>query len=575
MPAAKRAVAINLGMQTVTMAVLEALPGGGMLLASFGKSELAPDPAADASRPGQLRIAVAELRAKLKIKESLCAVAVPSQGVFTRFVKIPKVADEQVGKMLFFEAQQNVPYPIDEVSWCYQVLPDGEENKLSAIILATKLEELESSVDAVRGAGFFPSSIETSPTALYNALRYNYPDLDGCILLIDIGARATNLLFVEGEKLFVRTLPVGGNSITAALHKKYEGRSLAEVEETKVREAFIPPPGNHDVSAGESAEVGTVARTVMTRIHNEVTRSITFYRTNQQGSAPIRVLLAGGGASMPYTLEFFNEKLSLPIEFFNPLRRVPVAASVGDDVARKSAHALGECVGLASRLLLEDTPLEIRLESRALQTAARAKQSKPFLIAVVGVLAAVLGLFYAHFRTAADRLFVLNASLDQQIGKMQGFQQQLENLSAQRKQLFDKSADIAAAPMLRTVWTSILGELSAKLPERSIWITRLQPVSGEMAIPMGKGAAGAVDREAPANKTEEFVTALSIKGLYLENKDGPGVVDRFVDNLCQSELFQISADKKADIVKMRAAQTGENWAYDYELFLPLRRPIPL
>ncbi|MFM8885939.1 MAG: pilus assembly protein PilM, partial [Chthoniobacterales bacterium] len=270
-----------------------------MVLSGVARADLLPDPAMDASRPGQLKIAIGELRAKLKTSNAACAIAIPSQGVFTRFVKIPKVDAEQAAQMLFFEAQQNVPYPIEEVAWCYQVLPEKEEDKLGAVILAAKLDQLEETVGAVREGGLLPSVIETSPTALYNSLRYNYPDLGGCVLLIDIGARATNLIFAEGDKLFIRTLPVGGNSITAALQKKFEGRALAALEEAKTREGFIAPPGSFDPQGGDSDEIGKIARTVMTRIHNEITRSITFYRTNQQGATPTQVLLAGGGAAMP------------------------------------------------------------------------------------------------------------------------------------------------------------------------------------------------------------------------------------------------------------------------------------
>ena len=68
-----------------------------------------------------------------------------------------------------------------------------------------------------------------------------------------------------------------------------------------------------------------IVRSTMTRLHAELMRSISHYRAQQQGSAPQRVFLCGGSASTPYMREFFQEKLQLPIEFFNPLRNVAVA----------------------------------------------------------------------------------------------------------------------------------------------------------------------------------------------------------------------------------------------------------
>lgn len=571
---ASRVAAVNLGMQTVTMAVYEA-SGQGFALSNVARATLQPDPAADGSRAGQLKIILDELRRKLKWTSGPVAISIPSQGVFARFVKIPMVEPDKAGQMLFFEAQQNVPYPIEEVSWCYQVLPETEADKLGALILATKLDQLEATVESVQAAGLTPDVIETSPTALYNALRYNYPELTGCTLLIDIGARATNLIFSEGERLFIRTLPVGGNSITSALHKKFESRPFAEIEDLKVREAFIPPPGNYD-TGGSGSEMGKTARMVMTRIHNEITRSITFYRTSQQGSAPVRVLLAGAGASLPYTLEFFNEKLSLPIEFFNPLRRVAVLPSAtGEDVGR-IAHALGECTGLAARLILGESPLQLDLQSPQLESASREKARRPFLIAAVALLAATLGMAYIHYNSAANRFDASNADLDAKISGLKEFKTKIDTAVNERKKLMDDASDLAAVPILTTAWASVIDELASHVPPRNLWITSLRPMAKDVEInppaTMDKGSWSTGDKEGAAKGA---ITAISVRGLYLENERGPAVVDSFVEALAESPVFDINPEKKSDVVKLRAAQSGEAWAYDYQLVLPLKRPIPL
>jgi hypothetical protein len=84
------------------------------------------------------------------------------------------------------------------------------------------------------------------------------------------------------------------------------------------------------------------------------------------------------------------------------------------------------------------------------------------------------------------------------------------------------------------------------------------------------GATPAEGQEQPPS-----VTAIAIDGLYLENPDEAKVVDAFVDSLAESPLFQIDPANKAEVVKSRAAQSGETWAYDYKLVIPLKRPIPL
>lgn len=581
MKSPSKVAALNLGMQTVTMAVFERGAGGGVTLASYGRSGLVADPAADASRSGQLKIALTELKSKLAWKGvGPVACAIPSQGVFARFVKIPKVDTDKIGQLLHYEAQQNVPYPIEEVSWAYQVLPDNDADKLGALILATKRDQLEGTVEALAGAGLTPSLIETSPVALYNAFRYNYPETQGCSLLIDIGARATNLIFVEGDQLFIRTLPVGGNSISAALQKKFEGRPFHEVEQYKCAEALIPPPGNFaGAKDADAAEAGKIARTVMTRVHNEITRSITFYRTNQQGSAPMRVYLAGGGVSLPYTLEFFNEKLSLPIEFFNPLRRIGVAPGVDTASLTSQAHSLGECVGLALRELTDGCPLQIGLTAPSIVAAETDRLRRPFLCAAAAALVGALLVAGLYFQRAAGRVAALNAEIAAQAEPLARYKAELDRITGERRRLLEDAADLAAAPILRTAWANVLSEINAKLPARNIWVTKLRPMVGEQILEPAETGAGWAVPDKPETAEEESavteVTALMLDGLYLENENGPAVVDEFVEALAGSTAFGITEENKTSVVQLRATQSGEAWAYDYKLVLPLARPIPL
>ncbi len=575
MTAPARVAALNLGMQTVTMAVFDRA-GTGLNLAAYGRRELVPDPAADGSRAGQLRIALSELKAELSWTGGTVACAIPSQGVFTRFVKFPQVEQDKVGPMLYFEAQQNVPYPIEDVSWAYQVLPESEEGKLGALLLATKIDQLEATIESLGTAGLAPGVIETSPVSLYNAFRFNYPELHGCSLLIDIGARATNLIFIEGEHLFIRTLPVGGSSITTALQKRFPELPFGEIEQLKRAEAFIPPPGNYaGAKSEEAAEMGKVARTVMTRIHNEITRSITFYRTNQNGSAPMRVYLAGGGATLPYTLEFFNEKLSLPIEFFNPLQRVGVSSTVDGQALPSVVHSLGECAGLAIRQIAGPCPLEIGFTAPSLERAATERARRPFLTAAAALLVAALLLTGFYFQRAASRVAGINQVLSAQTSGLGEFKAELDRLTGERRRLLTEAADLAALPVLRTAWATVLTELNEKLPERHIWITRLRPMAGQEVLEPGDGRTGWSLPSTQVNtgdgETEgPAITALVVDGLYLESDEGPAVVDRFIEALRQSPIFDDSSE-----VRLRATPSGAAWAYDYQLVLPLARPIPL
>ena len=571
-----RVAAVNLGMQTATMAIFDAAADGGITLSGFTHSDLIPDPAADASRMGQLKVVLGEMRTKLGWKGGPSACAIPSQGVFARFVQIPKVEPDKIDQVLFFEAQQNVPYPIEDVAWAYQVLPQKDADRVEALIIATKLDALEATVEALTAAKLAPDLIETSPTALYNAFRFNYPEAHGCSLLIDIGARATNLLFVEGHEFFIRTLPIGGSSITAALHKKFDTRSFNEVEDFKRSEGLIPPPGNYTGAKNEDiAEMGKIARTVMTRIHNEITRSITFYRTNQKGSAPMRVYLAGGGVSMPYTLEFFNEKLSLPIEFFNPLRRVGAASGIDSSTLPRSAHLLGECVGLALRELSGECPVEVSLKAPSLEEAAASRQRRPFLIAAAAALVGAIALLGFYYQSAAARVAAINADMQTSIQPLQQISDKIAAATAERDRLLKDGADLVAAPLLRTGWAEIINELNQRQPNKFIWITKLSPSPEVPGFSPDDARDRNTDDQPGAKDSTPAVTGISIEGLYVENEAGTAVVDEFVNALAQSSFFDITDENKNTVVQVRAAQSGDQWAYDYKLLVPLKRPLPL
>src|SRR6266481_3944083 len=121
MAAQSRMLALELGTQTVILAELRAGSDGGLVLTNYRSTELLADPAADASRQAQAKIAVGEMVSAMGYKGQPVNYAIASQSVFTRFVKLPSVGEEQVDQIVTFEAQQNVPCPINEVVWDYQL----------------------------------------------------------------------------------------------------------------------------------------------------------------------------------------------------------------------------------------------------------------------------------------------------------------------------------------------------------------------------------------------------------------------------------------------------------------------
>ena len=427
MATASRIITLNLGSQTIGLAEFQLQPQAGLLWQNFRRREITVDPTAEAMRNAEIATALREMMEELGLKKGDVNFAVPGQSVFTRFVKLPIVEEEKIERIISFEAQQNVPFPIDEVVWDYQLIGGGAAEQIQVVLVAIKSELLDQMNDSVEETGLQTRIVDVAPMALYNAFRFNYSDLGGCSLLIDMGARTTNLLFIEPGRIFARSVPIGGASITAAITKEF-GETFAGAEVRKKRDAFVSLGGaSLEASDPSVARVSKMIGGTMTRLQAEVMRSISHYRGQQQGRAPERVFLCGGSATTPYLREFLSEKLQLPVEFFNPLRNVAVAPSAPVAEMTRSIHLLGELVGLALRTAMA-CPMELNLRPEKVTRRHDFEKRRPMLVmAAACVVLALLG--WAGYYARAAR--VMRESLNQlrtKIDMMQATEGQLAKL---------------------------------------------------------------------------------------------------------------------------------------------------
>src|SRR4030095_9574165 len=317
--------------------------------------------------------------------------------------------------------------------------------EVEVVLVAIKSDLLDEINDAVEGSGLKTSVVDVSPMALYNAYRYNYGEIQDCALIIDIGARTTNLIFVEPRKVFSRSIPIGGSKVTEAIAKEFN-EPFAAGEERKRQVGFVSLGGSYqDPDDPEFARVSKMIRNTMTRLHAEISRSIGFYRAQQHGSAPQRVFLSGGTSTLPYMREFFHEKLQLPVEFFNPLRNVQVASNLNVEEVGRSAHTLGEMVGLALRGALS-SPMELNLRPASVVRRHRTAEQIPyFVMAGVCLLLALAGT-WLYFDRAASQTEAVSTALDQKIAPLASAEGQIKKVqSAINEQ------ENVAAPLLKAI----------------------------------------------------------------------------------------------------------------------------
>jgi len=560
MAAPSKILTLNLGMQTVGLAEFSSTPGGGLVLNQFRLTELMSDPAADASRVGQVNMAIHEMVEGLKIRTGKVNYSIPAQSVFTRFVKLPPMEEDKIEQVITFEAQQNVPFPINEVVWDYQILGDGKDGKLEVALVAIKSDLLNELNGAVEGSRLTTSVVDIGPMALYNAFRYNYSELSGCSLLIDIGARTTNLIFIEANKIFSRSILIGGTTISSAIAKDF-GESFGEAEQRKKNVGFVSLGGNYaEPSDPNVSRVSKVIRNTMTRLHAEISRSISFYRAQQQGSQPLRGFLCGGSSNLPYMSEFFQEKLNMPVEFFNPLRNVAVGAGVKVEDASKCAHTLGELVGLSLREVT-DCPMELSLQPQSVVNAQLMAEKRPYIITAGICLLLVLAGWATYLTCAANvQNRVLTEVVKPQVEQLQALENKFKALKKDEDAIKATAAPFLQAVQDRDYWLRIIDDINSRLPQHYIWITSFEPIEngGKQSAPGG------------GNQKREYV-GVKIHGLYLDNEPKQAVVvDDFLQNLSQSPYFSVDKEKA---LRTRSSPDAVHWAYGYEFDLNLKKPM--
>ena len=576
-----RLLALNLGSQTIGLAEFEAQPHGGLVLLNHRFREIALDPASEGMRRAQVASTLREMMAEMQIRHRTVNYAVPAQTVFARFLKLPPVEEEKIERIIAFEAQQNVPFPIDEVVWDYQVIGGGGEQQIQVLLVAIKADLLDKTNAAVEETGLRTAVVDVATMALYNAFRYNYSELPGCSLIVDIGARTTNLLFVEPQKIFSRSIRIGGSSVTAAIAKEFS-EPFAAADLRKKRDAFVSFGGVcAKRSDPEVARFSKLMRSTLTRLHAEVMRSISHYRAEQQGNAPERLFVCGGTASTPYLREFFREKLQLPVEYFNSLRNVAVAPSALVEELTRSAHLLGELVGLALRGV-GDCPMSVNLRPAIVARRQELEKRQPFLVmAAAAVVLAPLawGFYYSRASqvtaAAAEKIKNINAPMRVAEAKLAKLRQLASGLDA-------VSVPLVSAINARFFWTQILEDLNARLPKEDIWITELFPTSGGKPIGYDQKPSGELTQPITASRPPTAkhpnagpaIDGLLLRGLYLYNAKQQEVVVDYFRNLVGSPFFNVDPNNPARAIKSTIPDNTA-WAFRYELHLALKKPVPL
>lgn len=494
---------------------------GGLVLQHYVVKSLGQEGAQEAKREALILKSIQEIIAERGIKAKEINVCAPGFHVFSKFVKLPPVDPGKVTQIIEYEAKSNVPFPLEEVVWDYQILGTTAGGELEVLLVAIKSDIVEGLFRTTEASGLSLQICDVSPAALCNAFRYNYGDLEDCTMLLDIGAKTSNLLFFEKGKVFARSINLGANSITQDFAT--EAKLKFDVaEKIKRDEGFVSLGGAYEEPENQhQAAISKIARQFMTRLHIQVNQTMQFYRGQQGGGAPARLYLAGGASIMPYTAQFFAEKLNIPVEYFNPFRNLQIDPSVNLEELVRVAHGLGEIVGLGLRNLA-NCPVELNLMPESTLRWQSFNQKKPYFIATLASLALMALAVGFLFNKLAEAKKAELEKIQPTITQLQGKETRFKRAYGDLKRSLSDIDQYASWIEERSAWAEISRELRDALArseeatkqrfgtDTGVWVESLTSYhtlgtgAFDPSNPYGPAVAPAAGRYAPPEMDEAF-----------------------------------------------------------------------
>ena len=415
---AKRILTLNIGTIAVELAEYEQRGKGELALSRYGITYLEA-PLDFATAETILAPALLGLIRDTGIKPGPVALGVPGQSVFTKFAAVPMTGGtEKFEQMIRYEIEQGIPFPIDEMICDRQVIGDTENGDKSVMIVAAKTDQVEALTSAVSAVGFTPVLVDSAQGSLTNAVRYVHPESsESCVITLWIASKTTSLIITEGGKVYTRLIPIGGKAVTKEIAAAC-GCSMDEAETLRNEKGYVALGGVVEDEDSVADRVSKACRVVMTRINAEISRSVNFYRSQQQGSAPVKLYLTGGTALLPQIDAFFQDALGIEVEYFNPFDRIAVGPQVDRAALETDSAYLAATAGLAAQVAGE-ARFEINLLPPSLVAARASKAKIPFIAAGGAGLVLALVLVALGFGNETEVLEAQRDAVQQKVSKLE------------------------------------------------------------------------------------------------------------------------------------------------------------
>jgi type IV pilus assembly protein PilM len=399
-----------------------------------------------------------------KIHFAEAIISVSGSSIFSRFVKLPKLTEQKLSQIVKYEAQQQIPFPLEEVVWDYRRLKSRhkESGQIDILLVAVKKDIVEELVQELYHSNLDIETIDVGPFALYNTLWFN----DGFdnVIILDIGAKTTNIIISREGIVWTRSLPIAGDDITKAIAEGLNV-SFEVAEERKKKEGIVLA----EEKENPSSNLSNFITSVLTDLLTEVSRSIGYYKSQFDGAPFSGMLLTGGTSKLKNIDKFFEKNLKLKTytcDFFKKIK--PKTGLLKGDLSRYQ-HRLGTALGLALRAVIEPA-ISVNLIPPQLLRIKALKRKRKYIFGS-GVLA------IAFMLILNNQLIQKNKKIEEQLAEInavlseyQNFEKKIERVKLEIEPIEKRVSFFESLAQEKAFWLDMLSEITSTL-DKDTWLT--------------------------------------------------------------------------------------------------------
>ncbi len=317
----------------------------GFQVERFGIMPIEPELIVDGSILDSLRV-VDGLKALfqntgIKTKNVTISVSGHSSVIIKR-ITLPEMTEDELTESIRFEAEQYIPFDIDDVNLDFHILgPTEEADQMEVLLVAVKKDKINEYVSVVQEADLTPAVVDVDAFALENAYEINYDiESEQNVALVNVGASRINLnILKSGVSVFTRDSSVGSNIQTEAIQKEL-GLTFEDAERLKHGET-IEEVSEEDADA--------IIQNSSEDIINEISRSLDYFKGTFMHEDVHKVMLSGGCILIKGFQQRLAELTGMEVEMIDPFRNVRIGKTLDKDMLREVAPQLVIAMGLAVR----------------------------------------------------------------------------------------------------------------------------------------------------------------------------------------------------------------------------------